>query len=145
MGTILIEHAEDSRFEVVIWLHVNLNTAHDYDFALLNELLVVDNLQDVVADVFEHNVRDLCGLVRGCTNAVLVIVDQSLDVVHLAVTCHNIYSGRRGEVLDGTVCPKGSSTSSRELALAFSVIVAADMLLAEFSIGFGCDCTVGCK
>ena len=125
VGSILIEHAEDSWLEVVIWLYVNLDAAHDDDFALLNELLIVDNLQDVVADVFEHHVRDLCGLVRGCTNAVFMIVDQRLDVVHLAVTSHDIDSGRHFEVLDGTVRTQGSSTSSRELALAFSMIVTA--------------------
>lgn len=66
VGSILIDHAEDARFEVVVGLHVDLDAAQDDNLSSLGELSGVDNVEDVVADVIVQDVRDFSWFIFGC-------------------------------------------------------------------------------
>jgi len=110
---IFIEDNEDAGLKVVVGLHVYLDAAHDDNLSVLDELLDVDDLQDVVADMLEHYVRDFGGIIFSRCNALLVFVAEEFDVVHLAVARQNL--GRRWllQVLYRFVCANAGTAGSR--------------------------------
>jgi len=85
VSPVIVNEAEDAGFEVVVWLCVDLDAAHHYDLSVLDELVIVDDTCNIVADMLEHDVRDFGGMIFSRCNALLVFVAEEFDVVHLDV------------------------------------------------------------
>ena len=129
VGSMVVENNEDTWFEVVVRLDVDLDAAQECNLSVLDELLVVDYVHNVVADMLEHNICDLSGCVGRGSNAGFVFVEELFDIVHLTVARQYAHLRKRVHVLNSFISAETGTTSCGKLLLTQTVVVAADVFL----------------
>jgi hypothetical protein len=86
MQTVLIHNNEHVWFEPVLCVsHVDVDPAENSDLSRAH-ILLVDYIHDVFPNVLIHHVGYLSVGLLGCSNTVLVLPDDTFDVLHLHIT-----------------------------------------------------------
>lgn len=131
MGPDLIEHVsltlsvnleEALGFEVVVRVRVDLDASEDYNFVNFGELAFVGNATNEGQNVLVQDVGSVADFLLGRTELVLVLPDEVLDNLHLAVDAQGINLGCFVKVFYSIKCPDGCTTGRSFTFLPWAVI-----------------------